>query len=248
MKYKDKKITSLTDLIKHLKKDTGNYEGPLWFRGQTDSAWKLLPSFSRLNNGVTETNLLKKFKQDATMLINPRPANSFDWLFIMQHHGVPTRLLDWSESPLTSTYFATDGNEDVDGALWVLLPVELNKHSNIEPEYFYDIPSFEDDVLKNYTPESIASENTSKLFPIAAIAPRNSKRMQSQLGVFTIIHRLDVAIEEVGDKKHVWRYIIPKESKKDILRELKLLGVGKFQLFPELQSIGDAIKEGNLCP
>lgn len=207
MRKRDKRIKSLNDLITKLKGDISDYEGPVWFRGQSNYEWKLQSSFNRQTNGVTETSLIKKFKQNATILINPRPTDCFDWLFIMQHHGVPTRLLDWSESPLTATFFAVSENQHLDGALWMLLPIELNRHSSIEPEYPYDIPSFEDVLLKNYTPESIASETTSRLNPIAAIAPRNSLRMHSQLGVFTVQHRLQLPIEEIGDRRHVLKHI-----------------------------------------
>ncbi|AIQ29305.1 hypothetical protein P40081_14945 [Paenibacillus sp. FSL P4-0081] len=241
-KYTDKQIKSISDLLKHLKPNIGAYDGPIWYRGQSDKTWKLEPSYARVSNRVSESNLIKKFKQSATMLLNPLPANEFNWLFIMQHHGVPTRLLDWSESPLTALYFCASGEADKDGALWVLLPVELNKHSNIEPTYTYDIPSFEDVLLKNYSPESIAGETTSKLYPLAAIAPRNSTRMQSQLGAFTIDHRNDSTIENIGDKKHVWRYIVPSSCKQSILEELSLLGISKFQLFPEMQSIGEILR------
>src|SRR3546814_12618621 len=104
----------------------------------------------------------------------------------MQHYGIPTRLLDWTESPLTGLYFALERDIDKDGALWVLLPCELNQKNNYRPDYEFEIPSFEDSHLTNYVPSTIASESKSKLLPMAAIAPRNSPRMQAQQGVFTI--------------------------------------------------------------
>lgn len=242
MRYNDKKMSSIEELIKKLKSDTATYNGPIWYRGQCKKSWNLAPSIVRAHSKhVNEQSLIKKFKQNATMLLNPRPTSEFEWLFMMQHYLMPTRLLDWTESPLIATYFATNEHDDEDGALWILLPVELNKHSNIEPEHSFEIPSFEDKALKNYTPESIASEKTSKLNPIAAIATRNNSRMQSQLSVFTINHRSDLMIEDIGDKKHIWRYIIPNDKKDNIRKELKLMGIGKFQLFPELSSISDCI-------
>ena len=72
---------------------------------------------------------------------------------------------------------------------------------------------------------------------------RNTPRMQAQLGVFTIIHREAIAIEELDDRSHVWRYIIPKQSKKVIIEELSRIKVGKFQLFPEIESIGEILRE-----
>ena len=162
----------------------------------------------------------------------------------MQHYGVPTRLLDWTESALTGLYFAVENEKfsRVDGALWVLLPTELNKHSNIYSDEHFYIPSFEDKILKNYDPETYYQDKTSKLLPLAAIASRNNTRMQAQLGVFTISHRENIPIENIGDQKHIWKYNIPSSRKKEIKKELALLGFTKFQLFPELVSIGEIIK------
>ena len=241
MKKRDKQIKSVADLIKNLKKDISLSDAPIWYRGHSKKEWKLLPAFARPGQKLSEQNLIKKFKQNATLLLNPRPISDFDWSFIMQHHGVKTRLLDWTESPLTATYFSVREHPNTDGVLWVLLPVELNKFSNIRPDFAHDIPSFEDEALKNYPPASFAGETISRLFPVAALAPRNNPRMQSQLSVFTISHRDQTPIEEIGDGNHIWRYIIPKRFKDQIRKELKLLGIDKFQLFPELSSIGEML-------
>jgi hypothetical protein len=66
--------------------------------------------------------------------------------------------------------------------------------------------------------------------------------MQAQLSVYTINHRDNTPIEELGDRKHIWRYIVTKDCKNAMMKELELIGIGKFQLFPELQSIGDILK------
>jgi hypothetical protein len=244
LRKEDKLIRSITDLLTNLQSDTSDYDGPIWFRGHSISEWKLLSSLQRIENPPSETNIIKKFKQSATMLLSPRPSNLLEWLFIMRHHNVPTRLLDWSESPLIATYFAVNENLEYDGALWMLLPVELNRSSNIEPDYKSYIPDFDiDQVLKSYTPENFAGETRSKLFPVAFIAPRNNSRMQSQLSVFTINHRDNTAIEEIEDGNHIWRYTISKEYKNKIKKEIKLIGISRFHLFPELESIGHTIKE-----
>jgi len=113
---------------------------PIWFRGHSNETWKLIPSLQRLSDPPSEMNLIKKFTQNATMLLNPRPEKYLDWLFIMRHHNVPTRLLDWSESPLIALYFVINENPEKDGALWMLLPGGLNKNLGIEPDYEYELP------------------------------------------------------------------------------------------------------------
>jgi hypothetical protein len=189
----------------------------------------------------TEIFLINRFKQNATLLLNQPPGNDFEWLFLMQHHGMPTRLLDWSESPLVALYFALRSDKDTDSALWVLLPTELNARSNYQPDYELEIPPFTDEFLINYKPSTIASERRSKLNPMAALAPRNSSRMLSQQGTFTINHREPTPIEDVGqdgaERDYVWRYTLPRDSKQHLRNQLRFLSVNEFQLFPELSSL-----------
>ena len=178
------------------------------------------------------------------MLINTTPKDDFDWLFLMQHYGVPTRLLDWTESPLTAVYFAVENNNkiDLDAALWLLKPIELNKKSGILPEEKSFIPSFEDNELKNYAVETLRSVPRNKLLPIATIATRNSTRIQAQLGVFTI-HHLDLnPIEKSCTSGELIKYLIPAAAKRNLQKELALLSINKFSLFPELSSIGETLK------
>lgn len=242
MRKTDQKIVSIRALISKLERDSDGC-GPIWYRGQANKSWNLSPSLLRDPHSLAEEQtLIKRFKQNASMLLSRIPSNDFEWLFMMQHYGIPTRLLDWSESPLVALYFAIRESANEDGVLWALLPVELNRNANIEPDYSLEIPYFEDDVIRNYSPEVIASEKVSKLNPVAALTLRNNSRMQAQLSVFTINHRSDNMIENIGNSRHIWRYIIPKDSKSNIMGELELLGVGRFQLFPELSSIGDVIR------
>ena len=237
-------ISSVQDLLEALSADSKKYSGPVWYRGQARSEWSLSPGYMRINNPPSESTLLMRFKQSAAMLIEKPPRDSFDWLFLMQHFGVPTRLLDWTESPLVGLYFAVEEHA-YDGALWLLQPSELNKYANInnrdEPGY---IPSFEDEELKGYSVESLAQNRKTQLLPVATIATRNNARIQAQLGVFTIHHQKLIPIEEVGNSMHVIKYIIPNAAKALISEQLRLLGITRFQLFPELASLGEIIKGG----
>lgn len=241
----EKEIRSVQDLLVELEADNDGYAGSIWYRGQSNKEWPLLPGYLRLEQPPSESTLIKRFKQSAAMLVQNTPNQSFDWLFLMQHYGVPTRLLDWSESPLVALYFAVDGesaNHD-DAALWSLRPSELNKNAginNIDEEFF--IPSFEDIELTNYSVENLAQNQRTQLRPLATIATRNNARIQAQHGVFTIHHHERVPIEEIGDASHVIKYVIPADSRSSIVKQLSLLGYTKFQLFPELASIGHIIK------
>lgn len=244
-------VSSVPELIRALERDQKDYKGAIWFRGQGCKGWKLAPGYLRLKSPPSESTLLKRFKQSAAMLLDRDPKDSFDWLFLMQHYGLPTRLLDWSESPLVALYFAVEKHEKYcgqDAALWCLRPSELNKRANIQDDHEeFFIPSFDDQELKNYSLEILASgPKRTRLLPIATIATRNNTRIQAQLGVFTIHHLDEVAVEDIGDTNHVVKYTIPDAKRALILDQLRLLGFSKFTMFPELASIGENIKRGLL--
>lgn len=239
-------ISSISDLIKNLSADFDDYDGDLWYRGQANTSWGLIPGFYRETNIPQESTLLKKFRQSAAMLLNKEPENSFGWLFLMQHYGLPTRLLDWSESPLIALYFALENHsnyKDIDAALWCMKPSLLNEKAGIkdDTEQYY-IPSFEDEELKNYSIEGFKIKY--EYNPIATIATRNNPRIQAQQGVFTIHHhRRQTPIEKLdGNNEFLKKYTIPHHVKANILKELKTLGFSKFSLFPELSSISENIK------
>ncbi|NOQ25299.1 MAG: FRG domain-containing protein [Bacteroidales bacterium] len=241
----EEEINSISNLIDILKKNNSDFEEDIWYRGQSNFDWTLSPGLMRLTNAPSEGSLLTRFKQSAGMLVKANPKDDFDWLFLMQHYGVPTRLLDWSESPLVALYFAVnnEGDDSVDAALWSLKPTRLNKIASISTNEKNFIPSFDDIELENYTVETLSSNPRNKLTPIATIATRNSSRIQAQLGVFTIHHQDNRAIEEICLNREVVKYKIPAKLKNEIRQELALLSVNKFSLFPELSSIGSMLKE-----
>jgi hypothetical protein len=129
-----------------------------------------------------ENALIKRFMQNATPHITVPPRDEWEWMFLMQHHRAPTRLLDWSESPLAALYFAVSNKEYAGavGAVWCLKPVALNRAANLKFEFEAEIPAFgRDPVLESYLPSRV-QENPSELFPVAIVGPRNTPRMAAQ--------------------------------------------------------------------
>lgn len=213
--------------------------------GARSQAWKLLPGLLRQVNKMSEASLLARFKQSAALLTVAKPANSFDWVFLMQHYGVPTRLLDWSENPLVALYFAVSEVEhENDAAIWMLRPNKLNTNAHIndkdEPDY---IPSFDDEEVQGYSTERVRIDKRMQLFPIATIATRNNPRIQAQLGTFTIHHNEPIPIEEVGDGSQCKKIIVPHKDKEKVREELSLLGMNRLSLFPEIASISETLKD-----
>ena len=201
-----------------------------------------MPTLARTPRHLKAENaLIKRFMQNATPHIEVPPRDEWEWMFLMQHHRAYTRLLDWSESPLAALYFAVSNKRywRQDGAVWCLDPVALNTAANLTFDFEPEIPAFgRDKVLDSYLPSRV-QENPSKLFPVAIVGPRNTPRMAAQLGTFTINHRLHAPIEEIGDCRHVWRWIVPAPAKKLLLMELAHLAISALTLFPELDRVAD---------
>lgn len=118
------KIQSVGELVETLLQALQDKKEPHWYRGQSNKMWSLLPSCYRENITFHEMDLIKRFKQDGTLLLPNPPTKLFEWLFIMRHYGVTTRLLDWTENPLIAAYFATK-DCDVDGRIWIIQPIDL---------------------------------------------------------------------------------------------------------------------------
>jgi len=108
------------------------------FRGHRNQQWPLLSALSRylrnfrVDPGVwaaQEQRILRIFKRKAHHFLSagPLPDDDFEWLALMQHYGLPTRLLDWTESVLVAAYFAVcdENHADKNGKIWILNPGKL---------------------------------------------------------------------------------------------------------------------------
>lgn len=91
------------------------------YRGQANAAWSLQPSVYRPGkSGIVDRAALHRWSRIAARLASPVPRNDIEWLVLAQHYGVPTMLLDWTESPLIALFFACYGADerDADGCVW----------------------------------------------------------------------------------------------------------------------------------
>lgn len=260
LRFRDRRVGSVADLLRHLQKDEGRLSADaspagkvVWYRGLSSDTHELLPTFHVQRRDMNdEIYMMNLFRQNAHEFLEARiPSSEWEWMFLMRHHGLPSRLMDWSENPLMGLYFATeyDGQRrNKDGALWCLLPIQLNRWALTWPDNSFSLPMFteqeaeftlgENEGIRNYLPSRIRSPRSAKaLPPAAAISIRTSKRIRAQRGVFTIHHAERTPLENSGDQSHVWRFIIPAAQKAAIQEELRRIAITRLTLFPELDNV-----------
>lgn len=197
--------------------------------------------------------MLKRFMQDARTFLVDAPANDWEWLFLAQHHNVPTRLLDWTENALVALYFACEpvkapleGSPQPDGDVWVLLPTQLNKAMNSwSGQHPEDLPMFGvDSTLEKYHPlPKTPTPSQEPRNPIAALASRGFTRISNQWGTFTVTDQLIALEDHAYADSFLRRLSIDAATKADIIDELRSLGVEERIIYPDLHRLGQRVKE-----
>lgn len=240
------KIADVKDLLEATREANRRFPGQVWWRGHRNSSWGLCPSVTRLpHNARSEQSLISRFRHKAPSRHSHVPVgnDSAGWLFLMQHYRLPTRLLDWSESPLVATYFASEVDsaakdhpeqvEDQDGALFALSPYALN-----ESQYGKRVLLLPDDEAPLASIKSAFDRKYQDEPKVFAIRPSEvDARLMVQLSVFTL-HGHGTAIEDLPNySSFIMKWVIPATSKRRIRRELRMLGTRESSLFPDLEHL-----------
>ncbi|WP_323098239.1 FRG domain-containing protein [Intrasporangium sp. YIM S08009] len=244
-------MSSVSEYVSALKGLGASGEAPpLWFRGHARSSYSLTPSsFRPPGYDQHEGAMLKRFMQDAQSFLVEGPADRWEWLFLAQHHGVPTRLLDWSENALIALYFATElgtsleGMDPPDGRVWILLPTNLNDLGTWRGQHREDLPLLGvDEHLEQYHPFEMVPPQ-SVLRPVACLATRNFRRIQHQWGTFTITPEARPLESGDGADQYLRCLDIPATAKHDLRDELVHLGIQERFVYPDLHRLGARVKE-----
>lgn len=188
------------------------------YRGQADIEWALQPKAGRAPYTASDNSDLAMFSiwKKKAVAYEQLPEDDLECLALAQHHGLSTRLLDWSNNPLVATYFACKEASNKDGALYLYFPRNVipSPHPKLE----------EITEIKQYIPR--------------AIAPR----IQRQSGRFTYHPTPQEAISfgEIGYPfagQRLKRVKLPAPAKKQILMELNLCGMNEEGIFPDLDGL-----------
>lgn len=253
---KRKEISSFSFLlrdIENLRKEHKDIT-KIWYRGQSKKKYELLPSIGRkpkkdeldgyryqYNGRYTEEglldqekNFLHRFRRRAYPYAE-KVLNKWEALFIAQHHGLPTRLLDWTANPLVALFFACSANQNDHATLWAIARIK-NEGNDIDVL----------DLHRNEDPLEYYKEKAVKI-----IHPfYNSQRIIAQDGIFTYHaepgKKLDSYagkkfLEKNLDIKYLLKWIIPSKHKKSIVEELWRIGVSISTVYPDLDRIAEDI-------
>ncbi|MGA3283755.1 MAG: FRG domain-containing protein [Verrucomicrobiota bacterium] len=220
----------------------------LFFRGQNkdEALWPLKPKLGRMELSPDETKdkekrLFYDFRNLSGSLL-PENQNPWQTVFWMQHHGLPTRLLDWTASFGAALYFALkDMKEDAmeDAVVWILDPCDLNKKFYKKKYNLYN----SDDLPSNYNYQNIFIDEREK-FPasVIALAPeRYHSRLFSQSAYFTLHRDLEQGLEEICPLA-LRKIEIPARLFPEARTFLELSGINEFLLFPDLDGLSRYLK------
>jgi hypothetical protein len=230
---------------------------PLWFRGSHDASHELLPSLLRHPTTTDveqllelEARLLSRFRQRSVPFIASRlPSADWEFLFLMQHYGVPTRLLDWSENSFVALWFALSPPRSAEDyrtrAVWVIDPIFWNRQVFSHQKYDGGIFSVDDVQLTGY--EAKADMGSMNAAPVAVYGTHNSPRIVAQRGVFTIAGKdnrpLEAFADDFKDKTPcVWRIEITAEFVAPLTGQFRGAGFTESMIFPDLEGLAREIK------
>ncbi|MEW6252136.1 MAG: FRG domain-containing protein [Planctomycetota bacterium] len=232
-------IESWADLLKAAEHATAAFKVNAWYRGHARADWKLQSQLDRAEKRRNERSLLGQFMHRAPAVYArcPRPNDHAEWLALARHYGLPTRLLDWTESVLVAAFFAVSEFSSDNGAIWALDPRALNTHQLCSPSVtalFADEPGqIAHAAFGLPAPEHVRHKIA------AAWAPRCDARMAMQHAGYTI-HGCSTALEELAaEARPTWllRYAVPAGAKASIKHALEQMRVDSAGLFPDLEHL-----------
>jgi hypothetical protein len=236
------------------RRDTGVYHGA------ARATRPLLTSLDRLGGENPphtkvdlEEHILRNFiRYSRPHLDAARPHNDWELLITAQHHGVPTRLLDWTYSPLIAAFFATRptrADAERDRAIWRLDWQRVHRHFKL-PGLALLIQDLDTLIGPKegspFTPWKLFSARDGKPFACMIEPPSLDARIVTQAATFTLCsgtsRSFDAFLEEQGLADTLTKYLIPAADVPRIRDQLDLVGIDERRLFPDLDGVATTIQ------
>ncbi|HEY8515747.1 MAG TPA: FRG domain-containing protein [Candidatus Binatia bacterium] len=237
------------ELTPDLDRDTGHRRALAVYRGCREARSRLLTSLDRLGGldephrkNHLEPHLFRSFARYARAFV--AASRPWELLATAQHHGVPTRLLDWTVSPLIAAHFATLRPRGEAVVIWRLdwrrvharfdLPDHVLTIDEVE-RFFGEVPPFDEASARREGPVAC-------LFEPPSLEPR----IVAQGGAFTVCSDASVSFDEFlarhGLSDALTRFVIEGEDVAVVRDQLDLVGVDERRIFPDLDGVAAAIR------
>lgn len=254
IKTNAKPIINAQELLQHVEYiqsrwDTNN----LWFRGLSRGSYNLMPSIYRKNIWMYDPENAKEiyteFLRRATPFIKTQSGytnwSKWEWYHLMQHYGVPTRLLDWTEGALIALFFALRRIDHVDvPCVWVLEPKWLNKVSTRKEILYYSDPSYQEKIDKKVM-KYLDDEAKLPDYPVAVLPALIDHRIVAQKAVYTIHGKKKNGYLELSKRyrnAQILKLQIDSKAANNIRDQLGAAGVTETTLFPDLEGLAREIR------
>ena len=230
----------------------GRFRSDFAYRGMANADWDLHTSLSRLGGNFREleSHLLRNFKKYASNT-DPLPDSEWVWLALAQHHGLPTRMLDWTYSPYTALHFATVNVAEygADAIVWCvnyvraheLLPARLQGVLRRERSNVFTAEMLDECATNLYKLERLSRRE----FAVFVEPPSLDERIVNQYALFSFMSDPRTQFDDWVEAKRpdlVRRIIIPRELKWEIRDKLDQANITERVLFPGLDGLSQWLR------
>jgi hypothetical protein len=227
------------------------------FRGQSNTQWELENAIERtdfihLYRGI-EIDFLAEFQRGARNYLNKdeTPEYLIEWLALMQHHGAPTRLLDFSRSPFIGAYFAFEELVNADNsnvAVWAINVQALKEHAlrELKKTYSSELEESNNIIDEKLFKKIFFDNNCSLIFPVEPF--RMNRRYSLQQSTFVSTgNSHDPFMKQLYFLKNsinqaVIKIELPGRLQKQVLRNLQRMNLNRASLFPDLDGYALSLK------
>jgi FRG domain len=223
----------------------GRHRSDFVFRGEASHEAKLVTSLQRLGGDYArvEPHLLRNFRKYAQRSDVPEDS-LWHWLALAKHHGLATRLLDWTYSPYVALHFATANTADYerDGAVWMVDFVQTNQLLPDEVRRAVEeqgMNALSADALSEAARSLAEFDRLGDDFAVFFEPPALDQRIVNQYALFSFMPSPDARMDEWLQRhaELARRIILPAELKWEVRDKLDQANITERVLFPGLDGL-----------